>query len=70
MEKERVTAVVDRYEHVDDDIVKVKKPGAMGTVTISDTEDVIMVPTPSADPRGITPVAGDGWTWLTAFKIR
>ncbi|KAI7283616.1 hypothetical protein KC345_g2877 [Hortaea werneckii] len=47
MEKEKVTAVVDRYEHVDDDIVKVKKPGTMGTVTISDTEDVIMVPTPN-----------------------
>ncbi|KAI7361331.1 MFS general substrate transporter [Hortaea werneckii] len=51
MEKEKVTAIVDKYEHVDDDIVKVKKPGAMGTVTISDTEDVIMVPTPSADPQ-------------------
>ncbi|RMY72273.1 hypothetical protein D0863_04622 [Hortaea werneckii] len=51
MEKEKVAAVVDRCEHVDDDIFKVKKPGAMGTVTISDTKDVITVPTPSADPR-------------------
>lgn len=67
MEKEKVTAVVDRYEHVDDDIVKVKKPGAMGTVTISDTDDVIMVPTPSADPRGIVPIIRARRTLLTPF---
>lgn len=69
MEKEKITAVVDRYENVNDDIVKVKKPGAMGTVTISDTEDVIMVPTPSADPRGIIQVPGDQGCLLTASKI-
>lgn len=52
MENEKVAAVVDKYELVGDDLVKVKERGAMGTVTISDTRDLIMVPTPSADPRG------------------
>lgn len=49
---EKAPVTVDKYEVVDDELVKVKAPGAMGTVTISDTKDVIMVPTPSSDPRG------------------
>jgi hypothetical protein len=46
---------VERFESLDDD----ESPGkaaqlssAMGTVTISDLDDIYLVPAPSADPQG------------------
>lgn len=52
-----VETTVDRFETVSDDKdgitkVVVPQPAAMGTVTITDTEETFLVPTPSADPRG------------------
>jgi hypothetical protein len=35
-----------------DDLAEITKSTTMGTVTISDSADTILVPTPSADPRG------------------
>lgn len=49
---EKTDLVVEKYEVVGDDLVKKTEKAAMGTVTISDTQDVILVPSPSSDPRG------------------
>ena len=49
---EKTETVVEKYEVRGDDVVKIPQTGAMGTVTISDTKDVILVPSPSTDPRG------------------
>jgi hypothetical protein len=35
-----------------EDLAEIAKSTTMGTVTISDSTDTILVPTPSADPRG------------------
>lgn len=47
---------VERYETVADGGEVAGKahqrPEAMGTVTITDMEDIFLVPAPSADPRG------------------
>jgi hypothetical protein len=53
MEKQAGTTV-DRYEVVDDESGKAvqQELAAMGTVTITDTKDIYLVPAPSADPRG------------------
>lgn len=51
---EKAPLSVEKYEVADHELAEVRAPGTMGTVTISDTTDVIMVPTPSADPRGRT----------------
>lgn len=48
---------VERYETISDGEVSAKviqQPAAMGTVTITDTKDIFLVPAPSADPRGIS----------------
>ena len=50
-------AAVERFEYLSADEEQTKKDGgharqAMGTVTITDDEDVYLVPAPSADPRG------------------
>lgn len=52
MEK-KVDATVHHYEDVEDGFAKIaKQSDAMGTVTITDTKDIFLVPSPSADPRG------------------
>lgn len=46
---------VQKFEHVSDEdgpIKAVPQPAAMGTVTITDLEDIFLIPAPSADPRG------------------
>jgi hypothetical protein len=47
---------VERYEVVSDaetGIVKpIQEPAAMGTVTITDLDDIFLIPAPSADPQG------------------
>lgn len=48
----KLETTVSKYEVVDDEIHKVHEAAAMGTVTINDTEDILLVPAPSADPRG------------------
>ena len=50
---EKTPMAVEKYEVIDHDLDKAQEPGAMGTVTLSDSTDVIMVPAPSVDPRGI-----------------
>lgn len=44
--------MIERYEVVSDDMDGLKKTTTMGTVTISDDSELILVPSPSADPRG------------------
>lgn len=48
---------VERYEVVSDaetGIVKpIQEPAAMGTVTITDLDDIFLIPAPSADPQGL-----------------
>jgi hypothetical protein len=48
---------VERYEVVTDTesgIVKsIQEPAAMGTVTITDLSEIFLIPSPSADPRGL-----------------
>lgn len=53
MEK-KLRTTVDRYECVDDESGKGvhQESAAMGTVTITDTKEIFLVPAPSADPRG------------------
>jgi hypothetical protein len=49
-------ATVEKFESLADDESYgkgVQKPSAMGTVTISDLNDIYLVPAPSADPRGM-----------------
>lgn len=47
---------IDMVERCDqsstEDLTEITKSSTMGTVTISDSADTILVPTPSADPRG------------------
>ena len=44
---------VERYEVVNEAADGMRKqPQAMGTVTITDNEDVFLIPKPSSDPRG------------------
>lgn len=47
---------IDMVERCEDssteDLTEITKSTTMGTVTISDSADTILVPTPSADPRG------------------
>ena len=49
---------IDMVERCEDssteDLTEVTKSTTMGTVTISDSSDTILVPTPSSDPRGNT----------------
>jgi hypothetical protein len=48
---------VEKFESLDDDESQGKtaqKPLAMGTVTISDMDDIYLVPAPSADPQGMS----------------
>lgn len=59
MDKKQETTFVDRYEVVDTEDGETIKPApetaAMGTVTLTDSKDIFLVPTPSADPRGAVP---------------
>ena len=48
--------MVERYEVASDDLEGLQKTTTMGTVTISDESEIILVPAPSADPRGTLPV--------------
>jgi len=50
MEKNIVSE--SRYEVADDVIRQIQPSSAMGTVTIADNTDILLVPSPSADPRG------------------
>jgi hypothetical protein len=48
-----IDATVERYETMSDgDQFQKPRPDAMGTVTLTATEDVFLIPAPSADPRG------------------
>jgi hypothetical protein len=51
---EKMKSTVERHEIAEVEIGVVRKPATMGTVTINDTQELILVPTPSADPRGDT----------------
>jgi hypothetical protein len=47
---------VEKFESIDDDESQgktIQRPSAMGTVTISDLDDIYLVPAPSADPQGM-----------------
>lgn len=46
---------INQVEHCEvvDGMDDLKQTTTMGTVTINDTEEIILVPAPSADPRGI-----------------
>lgn len=44
---------VEHHEIAVDETGEAKQNATMGTVTINDTEEIILVPAPSADPRGI-----------------
>lgn len=48
---------VERYEVASDSETGIVKPvltsAAMGTVTITDLEEIFLIPSPSADPRGM-----------------
>lgn len=47
---------VERYECVSDAetgfVKPVQEPAAMGTVTITNLDEIFLIPAPSADPRG------------------
>lgn len=47
---------VERYEVVSDTetgfVKPVQEPAAMGTVTITNLDEIFLIPAPSADPRG------------------
>lgn len=45
--------MVEHREIADDEMGGRRSKATMGTVTINDTEEIILVPAPSADPRGI-----------------
>lgn len=51
---------VERYEVASDGETGLVKPvqeaAAMGTVTITDLNEIFLIPAPSADPRGMRPV--------------
>jgi hypothetical protein len=48
---------VERYEVVPDTeagfVKPIQEPAAMGTVTITDLDEIFLIPAPSADPRGL-----------------
>jgi hypothetical protein len=48
---------VERYEVASDNETGIVKPvpesAAMGTVTITDLDEIFLIPSPSADPRGM-----------------
>jgi len=46
-------------EDVDDTIKPVSQSNVMGTTTINDSSDIVLVPSPSADPRD--PLNLPGW---------
>ncbi|OQO10068.1 hypothetical protein B0A48_04424 [Cryoendolithus antarcticus] len=48
---EKHIAMVERHELAEDEINGLKQTATMGTVTINDTEELMLVPQPSADPR-------------------
>jgi hypothetical protein len=53
MEKDvKTTVQAQHYEDAYNDITPIKRPAAMGTVQINDSQDIVLVPAPSADPRG------------------
>lgn len=55
---------VDAVEHHEigvDESGEAKKIATMGTVTINDTEEIILVPAPSADPRGTVNLVIGAW---------
>ena len=52
MRKDVTVDMVERCETSSDDLAIVTKSTTVGTVTINDSEEIILVPTPSADPRG------------------
>lgn len=53
MRKDVEVDMVERCEVASsDDMAEVTKSTTMGTVTINDSEDTFLVPSPSADPRG------------------
>jgi hypothetical protein len=53
MRKDVEIDMVERCEGSStDDLAEVTKSTTMGTVTISDSADTLLVPSPSADPRG------------------
>lgn len=55
MRKDVEIDMVERCEQSStEDLTEITKSTTMGTVTISDSADIILVPTPSADPRGNT----------------
>jgi hypothetical protein len=48
---------VEKFESLPDDESfgkTIQQPSAMGTVTISDLDDIYLVPAPSADPQGMS----------------
>lgn len=58
MADKKLEPTIDRLEDVESEILKnVQTSDTMGTVTINDAKDVLLVPTPSRDPRGILKVA-------------
>nr|OQO20663.1 hypothetical protein B0A51_11022 [Rachicladosporium sp. CCFEE 5018] len=48
---EKHISTVERHELAEDEINGLKQTATMGTVTINDTEELMLVPQPSADPR-------------------
>lgn len=57
---------VERYEIASDSETGIVKPveesGAMGTVTMTDLNEIFLIPSPSADPRGAQ-FATCRWSW-------
>ena len=47
-----IDMVERRGDSSSEDLAEITKSTTMGTVTISDSADILLVPTPSADPRG------------------
>jgi len=53
MRKDVEIDMVERCEGSStEELAEITKSTTMGTVTISDSADTLLVPTPSADPRG------------------
>jgi hypothetical protein len=54
MRKDVEIDMVERCEaSSSDDLPQITKSTTMGTVTINDSEEIFLVPSPSSDPRGI-----------------
>lgn len=62
--------LVERCEVGSDDMPEVEKSTTMGTVTINDSQDLYLVPSPSADPRGTLDIAVNRWTSELIFDLR